>query len=488
MNHPSTSPSRLPRFARRLPLTSARPVFGVLVLLVLAVALIWHGEPQPSSRPSGTSVGVSGTASADGTLAALLVIRGDRVQQVHAGSIRTVPLPAAAQPRSITSGRGLSVVLALVDGRQRAFAVTAKLIVTDLGYADGVVPAVQGQSAVIVEAAVVSPGSVVATPSPSASRSPRSTGKPTEPDLRDFLIRRFDAAARPVGVPVRLPIGFRVGVDTTVGLTVWQPVNRVFQDGVEQESLSARALLIRPDSTQRQLGTVHPLAADASNLLVWDVADHRFGVMPLQYVTSSATSTVTPSHTPSVIASGSAPTPSPSIVAGTRWFLPTRGMVLVTGPAAFSPDGSAFAVYAAVGSRRRLVVAQLKNLGSDQVEVLVLAQPPVKSSPGPTGSSSVVLPSGGSAGSSQPGSTNGSASGSTAAKESKSASPSATSSALSVAPDGYPIPAPLTPLWSGGMVVAVALDSTVIGYRPGSVQSSELDLGLAGVAALAPAP
>ena len=56
-----------------------------------------------------------------------------------------------------------------------------------------------------------------------------------------------------------------------------------------------------------------------------------------------------------------------------RWFLPTRGMLLVTGPATFNPDGSAFAVYAQVGSRRRLVVAELQNLGTDQVQVLALA-------------------------------------------------------------------------------------------------------------------
>ena len=35
---------------------------------------------------------------------------------------------------------------------------------------------------------------------------------------------------------------------------------------------------------------------------------------------------------------------------------------------------------------------------------------------------------------------------------------------------------------------AVGADGTVIGYKPGSAQSSLLDLGLTGIQALAPAP
>ena len=190
-------------------------------------------------------------------------------------------------------------------------------------------------------------------------------------------------------------------MDTSVGLVVWQPVNRVFDSGVVHESLSASALLVRPDATIRALGRVHPLAADASQLLVWDVALHRFGVMPLRYVDlhrhldrDAERLGVDRHDGPDVEFDGDLDQarPAPTVVAGTRWFLPTRGMLLVTGPAAFAADGSAFAVYAQVGSRRRLVVAQLKNLGTDQVEVLVLNQPPAKSSPVPTGSS-LVLPS-----------------------------------------------------------------------------------------------
>jgi hypothetical protein len=47
-----------------LPRWTAHPGFAVVILFALAVLLIVHGEPQPSSRPSGKSVVVSGTASA----------------------------------------------------------------------------------------------------------------------------------------------------------------------------------------------------------------------------------------------------------------------------------------------------------------------------------------------------------------------------------------------------------------------------------------
>ncbi|HTZ43501.1 MAG TPA: hypothetical protein VMB79_06530 [Jatrophihabitans sp.] len=510
-----------PRAARRSGSTGRRPVpawathpgVGVLVLLALAVALIWRGEPQPSSRPSGTSVGVSGTARANERTPALLLIRDGRLDLLFGSRvIRTLALPDGATARSLVTNRGLTVVLGIVDGRQHAYAVTSKLAVTDLGYADAVLPAVEGTAAMIVESAVTDPGTLPpgAEPSPTASASASGqTGSaspseaPGETPLRDFEIRRLAGDGHPLAPAERLPDGYRAAADTAVGLTVWQPVNRVFDHGVEQESLSAAALLVRPDGTQRELGSVHPLAADGTQLLVWDVRSRRFGVMPLQYVTSTATSTASPSasashRTPAKHSLG--PTPSPSVVAGTRWFLPTRGMLLVTGPAAFNGDGSAFAVYAQVGSRRRLVVAELGNLGTDQVEVLVLNQPPVKSSaassnptlvlPSPSGSRSASAGSGPPAARTPSGSgAAGSGAAGSGASGSVSASPSTSSTAPAVAPDGYPIEAPLAPLWlDDGQVVAVAQDGTVIGYRPGGAQSAALDFGVTGVRAMAPTP
>jgi hypothetical protein len=155
-------------------------------------------------------------------------------------------------------------------------------------------------------------------------------------------------------------------------------------------------------------------------------------------------------------------------------------MLLVTGPAAFSAHGAAFGVYAQVGSRRRLVVAQLKNL--DQVQVLVLNQPPAKSSAVPSGSSLVLpSPNGSGAGSS--------VSGSSVSGSAGSSSAAASSTAPALEPDGFPIPAPATPLWlAADQVVGVAQDGSVIGYRLGSLQSAQLDLGVADVRALAPVP
>lgn len=464
----------------RLPRWTSHPGFGVLVLFLLAVFLIWRGEPQPSSRPSGTSVAVSGTSSApSGSVPTLIVIRGDRLEQLKGGTHRVIPLPGEAKPESLLTAKDLTVVLAVIGDRQRAYGITSKLAVLDLGLADAVLPSVRGSAAVIVESALVDPG-LVPTPRPSGSASAStsartSTSAPTQPDLRDFEIRRYDSNGRIVQAATLLPDGFRAAVDTSVGLTVWQPVNRVFDAGVEQESLSAAARLIRPDGSERELGPVHPLATTANQLLVWDVAVRRFGLMPLHYATSTATSTASPSVSPSPTKTKSneasaSPSPTPTVVAGTRWFLPTRGMVLVTGPAAFNADASAFAVYAQVGSRRRLVVAELKNVGTDQVEVLVLAQPPAKSSSAavPSGSASVISPS--------------------PTGSSSSSEPSETPSVAGVAPDGFPISAPLSPVWWNGTVVAVGLDSTVIGYKPGSALSSELDLGLTDVTALALAP
>ena len=197
-------------------------------------------------------------------------------------------------------------------------------------------------------------------------------------------MQRYDSAARRVGISQFLPAGTRVATDTAVGMVVWKPVNRVFDNGVALEPLSAAATLIRPDRSLRQLGPVHPLAADAANLLVWDVAVRRFGLMPLRYVTSTATSTASPSASASP-AAGSSPVgdrlrlgPRGQPDHGRRGavVLPDPGDHVVTGPASFAPDGSAFAVYAQVGSRRRLMVAQLQNVGTDQVEVLALVQPP----------------------------------------------------------------------------------------------------------------
>jgi len=470
----------------RLPRWTTHPAVGVLALLALAVVLIWRGEPQPSSRPSGTSVAVSGTASADrGSTPALLVLRDGRVQRVAGPRVTPVRLPAGVIPRALLTSRGLSVVLALVDGRQRAYAVTARLIVIDLGFADAVLPAVQGRAAVIVESALVDPGTVplpspTATPTGTGSSAGRSSASasasPGEPPLRDYLVRRYDSDGNAIEGASLLPAGYRAAVDTPVGLTAWQPVSRVYDHGVAQESLSAAAVLIRPDGSERALGTVHPLAVSRTELLVWDVANRRFGVLPLRYVTSTATSTASPTSSArsrSASASSSASrsasaSPSSTVVAGARWFQPTRGMLLVTGPAAFNADGSAFAVYAQVGSRRRLVVAQLKDLGTDLVEVLVLARPVAKSSAAPSGSSSVISPAPGSA--------------------SPSATASPSTSTPTVSREGYPISAPLAPLWLGNLVVGVALDATVIGYHPGSNQSSELDLGLSQVSSLALAP
>jgi hypothetical protein len=496
------------RLRPRLPHWTSSPGFGVAVLLVLAVILIAHGEPQPSSRPSGTSVGVSGSPTAPAVVPALLVIRAGVVEARQSHSVRRVPLPAGARPLSVVTGRGICVVLAALDGRQRAYAVQPNLAVRDLGPADAVIPAATPTAAVLVETGLTEPGRLIggasagatATASRTASASPSPTGPP---DLRDFVVRRYDSSGRPVGGYRFLPAGTRMATDTAVGLVVWKPVNRVFDNGVALEPLSAAAILIRPDSSLRQLGPVHPLAADDTNLLVWDVAVRRFGVMPLRYATSTATSTATPSASSSRPQSGSPPagtgsaSSSPSAtattVAGVRWFSPIRGITVVTGPASFAPDGSAFAVYSQVGSRRRLVVGQLQNLGTDRVEVLALVQPaapssqPVRSiAPGPsgqpgsgvtvTGSSSVGV-TGSAAGSASSGSAS-------ASSTSKSASPSIPA----LQPDGFPIPAPLSPLWWDGQVVALGPDGVVVGYRPGTNQASLLDLGAHDLQAIAELP
>ncbi|MDQ1736732.1 MAG: hypothetical protein QOH56_2983, partial [Pseudonocardiales bacterium] len=387
-------PSRHPRL--NLPQWTTHPGFGVAALLGVAVLLIVHGEPQPSSRPSGKSVVVSGSPTAPAGVPATLVLQKGRVEYRLGSTVRRVALPSGARPRSILTSRGLSVVMAAVGNRQRAYAVTKDLKVTDLGPADAALPAAQGTEAIVLEVALVDPGVLdQVAPLPSASSSPSgsvttsSKPPPGQAVAKDFGIRRYDSSGRMVQALRDLPRGMRAAVDTVVGLVVWKPVNPVFDGSTPLESLSAAAQLVRPNGTLRALGSVHPLAATTSDLLVWDVQRRQFGIMPLRYVTSTATSTASPSPDPTQGSSGSrsasseSPSATPTIVVGTRWYDPTRGFI-VTGPASFAPDGSAFAVYAQVGSRRRLVVAQLDQVLTNQIEVLALTAPTSTPSPTPT--------------------------------------------------------------------------------------------------------
>lgn len=441
-------------------------MFAVAVLFALAVLLIVHGEPQPSTRPSGKSVVVTGTAPAPVTAPSVIAIDGGVLRRRDKTGLRTIGLPDGAQPREVISNRGLVVVLAVTAGKQRAYAVTKNSTIIDLGLADNVIPAVQGDAAVLVESAVFDPGQVVpaptATAGPGATESSSSKPPTTQPDLGDYIVRRYNAAGKATGATESLPSGMRVGTDTRVGLVVWQPISRVFVDGVASESLSAKAVLIRPDRSLRDIGPVHPLAATADNLLVWDVASRQFGVMPLRYVTATSTSTASPSASASSFASRTtrspSPSPSPTTVAGARFYNSTRGFV-VTGPASFSPSGTSFAVYAQVGSRRRLVIGELAAQLTDQIEVLALVKPEFKPSPSsgdPSVSASPVDPSG-----------------------------SATATQPVISPDGYPIAAPLAPVWWTGMVVGVGTDGTIVGYRPGSGRAALLDLGMTAVTSLA---
>jgi hypothetical protein len=450
-----------------LPHWTAHPGFGVAVLLALAVTLIIHGEPQPSSHPSGKSVVISGTSPVPIVPPPALVIRHGEVEWRSGASARRVALPSGARPRRLLTSRGVSVVLAVINKRQHAYAIDKKLAVTDLGLADGAIAAAPGTAAVIIETSADTPGALFApepvrsgatTSTSASSSSPVPQNEP--PPLGDFLARRYDASGRALGSAFELPPGMRLATDTSVGLVVWQPASRVFDAGVAQESLSADAALMRPDGTVRSIGPVHPLAATKTDLLVWDVESHRFGLMPLQYVTSTATTTATPTKSPTKEATA---TTTPSTVAGVKWFERTRGFV-VTGPASFAGDNSAFAVYALVGSRRRMVVAQVANIGTDQMEVLALVQPTVK--PSTTDSPS---------GTTDPAST-----------LSPSKTPSATIPAFE--PEGFPIPAPQTPIWWSGIAVAVSGDGTVVGYRPGTAQASVLDLGVTEIDSLAQAP
>ncbi|MDQ1740519.1 MAG: hypothetical protein QOE53_2171, partial [Pseudonocardiales bacterium] len=134
-------------------------------------------------------------------------------------------------------------------------------------------------------------------------------------------------------------------------------------------------------------------------------------------------------------------------------------------------------------------VAQLKNLGTDRVEVLALVQPPAPSSqparssrPESSGQSGPTATVSGSSTAGGTGSPSGS--GSAASSSSRPALPSAPA----LQPDGFPIEAPLTPLWWNGQVVALGADATVVGYRPGSNQASLLDLGPKDLQAIAEMP
>ncbi|MCW2525029.1 MAG: hypothetical protein JWO63_3364, partial [Frankiales bacterium] len=63
-------------------------------LLAVAVLLIAHGEPQPSSRPSGKSVVASGAPTAPTTVPALIVIRDQRLQYRTTGTLlHTITMP-----------------------------------------------------------------------------------------------------------------------------------------------------------------------------------------------------------------------------------------------------------------------------------------------------------------------------------------------------------------------------------------------------------
>jgi hypothetical protein len=461
------------RLRPRLPSWTAHPGFGVAALFAIAVLLIVHGEPQPSSRPSGKSVVVSGSPSPATDLPATMIVHGGILELHRQSGVRRITLPDHARPTSVLASGGLNVVLSVLDGRQRAYAITKNLAITDLGFADAVLPAA-GKAAVLVEAAIGDPGRLSdsqLSPSATVTSSPSSSARISgPPPLRDYLIRRYDSSAHAVGAATALPTGMRAGADTNVGLVVWQPASRVFDGPIALEPLSARAVLLRTNGSQRPLGALYPLAATAKELLVWDVQGRRFGLMPLHWLTSTATTTASPSPSSTPTTGSARPKPeataTPTAVAGTRWFDHTRGFT-VTGPAAFSQDGSSFAVYAQVGARRRLVVAQAGALPGNQIEVLAL-----------TPSLGTISPSASAA-------ATGTAR--TTLSATSSASPSPTPSLPVFAPDGFPITAPSTPLWTAGQVIGVGSDGTVVSYTPGGDQAALLDLGVKDLESLAAA-
>jgi hypothetical protein len=470
------------RYRLRLPRWTAHPGFGVAALFAVAVLLIVHGEPQPSSRPSGKSVVASGTPTAPAAIPDTLVIRDGKLQYRRNAVARDVQLPDRAHPESVQTSRGVSIVLARLDDRQLAYTLNENLKVTSLGYADAVIPTATGDSAFILESAVTDPGRVATGSSSAASSSasqPSVTSSPTPSgttESKDFEIRRYNASGRQLGRTVVLPRGSRVACDTNIGLVVWKPLKLLFDGSIQLEPLSAEATLIRPDGTLRSIGAVHPLASTATALLVWNVERRQFGIMPLKYVTSTATTTETPSATaatttPAATESSASPSATPSTVADTTWFDETRGFTVI-GPAAFSPDGSAFAVYAQVGSRRRLVVAQVRPTptaqGNNPIEVLALSPQSATTTPSSTAQSASLA--------------------SSTVVGSSSASPSPTTSTTDFTPQGFPIPAPLMPEWWGHMVVGLGIEGTLIGYQPGNEGASVLDIGVSGIESLAEAP
>lgn len=499
MNHPTHAPGRASRLSPRLPLWSAHPGFGVVALFAVAVLLIVLGEPQPSSRPSGTSVPVSGSPTVPAQFPATIAVTSSGGVVVRTGGAnKTVALPRRAHARSVVTGGSLSVVLAVLDDRQRAYAIRRNLSVVDLGYADAVIPAGRSSAAVVVEAAAIDPGRLHApSASPTAGDTSTASTSPssdtTEPV--DYVARRYNDQGAEVGSLQILPHGMRVGADTREGLVAWRPENVITDSGVTLEPTSATAALIRPDGSVRPLGAIDPLAVSGSDLLVWDLVRKQFGLMPLNFLNSTATSTASPSvsetaSTPST-PSGSAgssesrsaespsaesPSATPTTVAGTRWFTQTRGLT-VTGPASFAPDGSAFAVYAQVGSRRRLVVAAIPAEGAQAtIEVLALTTTLTK----PSTASSSVSPSA---------SLSGGVGSSGVSSTSASVSPSApTSSSPVIDPYGFPFEAPLSPVWWETEVVGLGNEGTVVGYQPGSGKATPLDIGLHHVIALAAAP
>ncbi|UQX86693.1 hypothetical protein M6D93_10250 [Jatrophihabitans telluris] len=488
MNHPTHAPRTALLSRIRSGRWTAHPAFGVLALLAVAVLLIALGEPQPSSRPSGTSVVPSGSVTAPTALPATIAVTSSGAVLVRSGKRTTrVALPDHALARSVLTNGGLSVVLAVVGDHQHAYAIRKNLAVSDLGFADAVLPAARPGTAVVVEAAVVDPG-VVLTPTPTASSSTSAansaTSVSTSSEPADYVARRFNAAGDVVGNLEILPRGMRVGADTAVGLVAWRPENVVVDGGVTLEPTSATAALLRPDGTIRPLGAIHPLVAGGDGLLVWDLVRRQFGLMPLKFLTSTATTTASPTQTaptsPSADSGGSStvsatPSATPTVVAGTRWFPASRGLT-VTGPARFSGDATAFAVYAQVGSRRRLIIATITPVGTEQkpLEVLALAATLNR----PSTASSSVSPSLSPAGTGSAG-TAGNPAG-------PSSSPSTTSPVIGTG--GFPIEAPLRPLWWNAQVVGLGTEGVVVGYQPGSQKASLLDIGLKNLLALDQAP
>jgi hypothetical protein len=265
----------------------------------------------------------------------------------------------------------------------------------------------------------------------------------------------------------------RAATDTAVGLVVWRPLKQLFDGLTQLEPLSAQAALLRPDRTLRYIGPMHPLAATSTDLLVWDVATDRFGVMPLRYVTSTATTTATPTA-----ADASAIPSASTIVAGTTWFDQSRA-ITVTGPASFAPDGRSFAVYSQVGDRRRLVVGQIAAGTAQQS-----ANPLVNLALDPAAS----LANSGSASSLPASPSRSSVGAQSGAAATGSGSSSAAEPPAQFTAEGFPVTAPLQPEWWGTQVIALGTDGVLLGYQPGENAASVLDIGITDIDSIATAP